>query len=181
MKWKDRDPYIAERRAWNAMKQRCYNSRATGFKHYGGRGIVVCSEWRDSFKTFLSNMGLKPSSEYSLDRIDCNGNYEPSNCRWTTRREQNVNQRHILKLHGTDCLGKFYEFAGISRAAVWKRMRQGMSREEAVLSPKRHLIGNGKSAPRPVIYNKIYFESVSAAARAFNVDPHKIRRHCEYV
>ncbi len=75
------------------MKDRCYNSKAVSYKHYGGRGITVCNRWRQSFANFLADMGLRPSSKHSLDRIDNDGNYEPSNCRWATRIQQNRNKR----------------------------------------------------------------------------------------
>jgi len=78
---------------YTAMLQRCYNPNANAYADYGGRGIYVCKEWKGSFETFLVDMGLKPSSKHSLDRINVNGNYEPSNCRWATIQEQADNRR----------------------------------------------------------------------------------------
>lgn len=76
--------------AWCSMKSRC-NSRANNrYQNYGGRGIKVCDRW-EKFENFLADMGVKPSG-LSLDRINVNGNYEPSNCRWATMREQMQNQ-----------------------------------------------------------------------------------------
>jgi hypothetical protein len=77
---------------YHAMLQRCYNQQSKMFKHYGGRGITVCERWRESFENFLTDMGDRPDG-LSLDRIDTNGNYEPSNCRWATDFEQNNNTR----------------------------------------------------------------------------------------
>jgi hypothetical protein len=75
------------------MKRRCLNPKATQYAYYGGRGIMVCNRWRDSFETFLADMGQKPSNGHSIDRIDVNGHYEPGNCRWATRLQQVRNTR----------------------------------------------------------------------------------------
>lgn len=76
--------------AWKSMKQRCVNSKRQDWKNYGGRGISVCAKWRTSFPAFLADMGERPIG-LEIDRIDNDGNYEPGNCRWTTRL---VNRRN---------------------------------------------------------------------------------------
>lgn len=78
--------------AWAQMKQRCYNKKNPKYKFYGFRGITVCDSWKNSFLTFLKDLGKKPSPKHSLDRIDVNGNYESSNCRWATSKQQNLNK-----------------------------------------------------------------------------------------
>jgi hypothetical protein len=77
--------------AWIAMNQRCYNENNPWYHKYGGRGIEVCERWRSSYQNFLNDMGVKPTSKHSIDRINNDGNYEPNNCRWATQHEQVLN------------------------------------------------------------------------------------------
>ena len=82
-------------RTWSNIKHRCYNTNYKKYKDYGGRGIKVCDRWLNSFENFLEDMGPKPSKEYSIDRIDVNGNYEPTNCRWADAYTQRHNRRKL--------------------------------------------------------------------------------------
>jgi hypothetical protein len=83
-------------KSWAAMKNRCCDPGATHYQHYGGRGITVCDRWLKSFADFLADMGERPEG-HTLDRIDNDGNYEPSNCRWATPKQQAANRRPSRK------------------------------------------------------------------------------------
>ncbi|WWT40487.1 deoxyuridine 5'-triphosphate nucleotidohydrolase [Staphylococcus phage PT94] len=93
MKHGGRKNHTSEYSSWCAMKTRCYNKNYHSYHRYGGRGIIVCDKWRDSFDNFLEDMGEKPFKNYQLDRIDNNGNYEPSNCRWVSPKENSNNRK----------------------------------------------------------------------------------------
>ena len=93
------DNETVEYRAWLSMRRRCNNSNYENYSYYGGRGIRVCDRWLNSFENFYEDMGEKPWPKklYSLDRINNDGNYEPSNCRWATWKQQNRNRRYSKK------------------------------------------------------------------------------------
>ena len=79
-------------KSWTSMLHRCRCATYTGFNYYGGRGIKVCERWQ-KFESFLADMGERPSKNYSIDRIDVNGDYEPKNCRWATKSQQQRNKQ----------------------------------------------------------------------------------------
>jgi hypothetical protein len=79
--------------AWRGMRQRCRDPKVRSYPHYGGRGIKVCDRWENSFEAFLEDMGHKPGPEFSIERVNNDGDYEPANCKWATRSEQRRNRR----------------------------------------------------------------------------------------
>jgi hypothetical protein len=88
-----RKKYTRVYMCWKDMKAKCLNPKRNNFKHYGGLGISVCERWRNSFEAFLQDMGEPPTPEHSIDMIDNNGNYEPSNCKWSTEFEKSTDRR----------------------------------------------------------------------------------------
>lgn len=89
-----RGEWTPEYRAWSNMITRCHNPNATRYQNWGGRGISVCPQWRESFQDFLAHVGRRPTAAHSIDRYPNNdGNYEPGNVRWATKSQQRFNQR----------------------------------------------------------------------------------------
>lgn len=98
--------------AWVDMRRRCYNPKYKFFARYGGRGIIVCERWKESFENFFADMGLCPPDKYAVGRIDNNGNYEPSNCRWENRDEEMNNTSR----------NRYFEYEGrIQTGTQWAR------------------------------------------------------------
>jgi len=121
------------------MRQRCYNKSDEKFPIYGGRGIVVSERWKD-FQNFLDDMGERPSSHHSLDRIDTNGNYEPGNCRWATQTEQQRNRRNnrLITYNGqTKCVREWEDFLGFHVGTLQARLLHGWTVEDAFTRPIR--------------------------------------------
>lgn len=120
------------------MKMRCYNPNNGKFKNYGARGITICDRWRNSFEGFISDMGFRPSSKHSLDRIDNNGNYEPGNCRWSTNSNQCRNKRNnrVLTLgEKSQCALSWAEEIGMNYGTLIRRKQLGWTDERALTQP----------------------------------------------
>lgn len=132
--------YSPEYAAWMGMIDRCENPKMVSYRDYGGRGISVCERWRHSFASFREDVGPRPSSRHSLDRVDCNGNYEPGNVRWATSSQQNRNRRNnrIVCIFGESmCVVAAAERYGVSARVLYWRLARGMSPEAAVVEPVR--------------------------------------------
>lgn len=136
--WKMNMTDKPEYRAWFKMKQRCLNPNYIAYRNYGGRGISVCEKWL-LFINFYADMGDKPTSTHSLDRIDPNGNYEPSNCRWATFLEQQNNRRNttfITYKDRTQSIRDWCRELGLKFGTTRGRYLLGWSPEEIFEIPK---------------------------------------------
>lgn len=121
---------------WAGMLQRCNNPIAPGYRRYGQRGISVCAEWHD-FAAFLRDMGERPAGT-SIDRINNDGNYEPGNCRWATRKQQarNTSANRVLHYQGKSMsVADWAETTGVSYNLLRRRVLTGWPAERAITTP----------------------------------------------
>ena len=122
-------------RIWTKMNCRCYNSNSQYFKNYGGRGIIICDKWKDfeNFYDWAMNNGYQ--DDLTIDRIDVNGNYEPSNCRWITRKAQNNNKtnNHIIIYNDIQyTLSQISDLLNLKSSTIRARLKRGWNIEEAL-------------------------------------------------
>lgn len=130
----------SEYKAWLSAIARCTNPRNANWKNYGARGIDVCQRWRDGFENFWADMGPKPSPRHSLDRIDVNGDYEPSNCRWADWDTQGNNRRtnHLVTVDGVQMtLAEAIRLKGQDSKRVRMRISLGWDVERALNEASR--------------------------------------------
>jgi hypothetical protein len=120
---------------WKSMMQRCHDKNADNYKHYGARGITVCERWHD-FASFLADMGACPNRSMTLDRIEGDKNYEPGNCRWATKTEQNRNRpsHAVMLTHEgvTLCMADWARRVGMTPNKLRQRINLGWSVERAL-------------------------------------------------
>lgn len=119
--------HTPEYRTWVHMRDRCYRKTDKRYKNYGGRGISVCERWRTSFTAFYADMGKRPSSKHSIDRIDNNGDYDPGNCRWATNKQQADNRQNSLKYtHGGEShtIREWSYISGVDYNTLRQRLRR---------------------------------------------------------
>ena len=120
-----------------SMVGRCYNKNNQNFKEYGERGIIVCDRWLKNPRLFVDDMGERPSPKHSIDRIDVNGNYEPSNCKWSTQKEQCANRRNniYLTIDGKrELAGYWSDKTGVPYPTILHRKKSGLSDRNCILS-----------------------------------------------
>lgn len=131
---------------WNHMLGRCYNPNNKKYKDYGARGIIVCPEWKNDFEEFMKwadSTGFVEKSTYkecSIDRIDFNGNYEPSNCRWTDAKTQSQNRRTVIHIEykgETHCIAEWARITGIGRLTLRNRYFSGLRGDELFTKTNR--------------------------------------------
>jgi len=125
-----------EYNSWDSMKQRCFNKNNDRYSNYGGRGITICSDWRDSFEKFFDDMGVRPEGT-TLDRIDNEGNYEVSNCKWSTSAEQasnkSTNIQHAGRTYTIKALAELYN---MPYGRLQSRIKRGWPLERALTESK---------------------------------------------
>lgn len=138
--YKTSGKYSSEYSIWMNMRARCNNPANTSYANYGARGIKVCERWESDFLNFLEDMGRRPSRKHSIDRIDNNGHYEPSNCRWATFSEQARNRRtsRFIEFRGRSLtLAEWAQEIGIDMRTLHLRLKNGWSIERALTQPLR--------------------------------------------
>lgn len=127
--------------AWINMRVRCSNPKQEGYQYYGGRGIRVCERWQQSFENFLADMGIRPDG-MSIDRIDNDRNYEPGNCRWATRIEQENNKRSnrlITAFGKTQTVAQWTKEMGLENCVlIYGRLNAGWDAEKAISTRVNH-------------------------------------------
>lgn len=126
---------MPEYTAWTNMKTRCTNPKSSHYADYGGRGIAICDRWLNSFGAFLDDMGQRPSSRHSVDRIDLNRGYCPENCRWAIV-EQQVRNRRMTRFYTHDgktmCLQDWADETGMRYMTLVSRVNRGWPFERAI-------------------------------------------------
>lgn len=130
---------------WRGIQIRCNPNYKRYRRYYFERGIKVCARWRGSFDLFLADMGRRPSPTHSIDRIDNDGDYEPRNCRWATKKEQmnnRSNNRHLTVNGKTNTVGEWTDLwsaqTGISKSVIQSRLALGWTVEKAINIPTRN-------------------------------------------
>lgn len=170
---------------WRSMKSRCYYPKNVGYPNYGGRGIKVCDRWlgEHGFENFLADMGEVPGREYSLDRIDVNGDYTPENCRWATWKEQSNNKRTNRKFtHNgrTQTATEWCDELGLNLHGVFSRIHRGLTKFEDVFGKHNNHL------KRVNLYNENgelvrTYPSIKATAEDLGVGIDMVSDRCKHI
>jgi hypothetical protein len=134
-----------EYKTWRRMRSRCLIKSTERYPRYGGRGIKICDRWmgKDGFRNFFLDVGRRPSDKHSIDRIDVNGNYEPSNCRWATIKEQSQNRTSnvFIEYKGDKyCIEEWVRRSGIPRTTFYRRYYQQKLSGDKLFRPTVHML-----------------------------------------
>lgn len=124
---------------WEAMLARCANSKNASYKDYGARGIFVCESWK-KFDNFIADMGQRPTSYHTIERVNNDGPYSPANCRWATRKEQqnNIRSNRYLTVDGVcKTVSEWSATTAVSAAVIHNRLYRGWSEKDAVYTPNQ--------------------------------------------
>lgn len=135
---KIREKYKAEYNSWNSMKQRCYDKNTRSAPRYMLRGIIVCDRWLNSFEDFLSDMGPRPTKTHSIERINNDGNYEPTNCKWETKKRQsrNTSTNRVIEYNGDRLtMIELSEKYNLPYYVVSNRVRKNWTLEKVFTTP----------------------------------------------
>lgn len=149
----NKDP---EYKTWASMKERCAKKTLSSYHRYGGRGIKVCDRWLASYFNFLEDMGTRPEKSFQLDRIDNDGDYEPSNCRWVSPKENARNKHNNLNItyNGkTQCVAAWAEEVGMSWSKLWGRIKLGYTPAQALGFETKSKVRMGKR--KLITYNQV--------------------------
>lgn len=153
---------------WMSMRNRCHNPKHISYKDYGAKGVIVCERWYNSYVDFIEDVGERPSEHHSIDRMDSTGNYEPSNCKWSTRVEQarnKSNNRMVTYKGETKCVSQWCEDLSLNFNLVRDRILKGETPEKAFsnkLRKTKRLLLNTETG--------IYYDSMVECSKAHNIN-----------
>ena len=167
---------------WCGIKVRCYNKNDKNYKNYGGRGITICQEWFNNFINFYNwSMANGYTDDLSIDRIDVNGNYEPSNCRWVDRKTQNRNtrtNRYLTYKGETHCIAEWAEILHIKQYIIIERLKYGWSIEKIFETPVNY---GGGLLPQKVIKcleTGEIFENYKSVLKKYKINKSSLYKCC---
>lgn len=180
MPWRNGNPPLYTR--WREMKRRCYDKQFKQYRDYGGRGIIVCREWILDYKQFFADMYPTYKEGLTLDRKDNNGNYSKQNCKWSTRKEQQRNQRRNVKVivEGKEYLAvALADISGQKTDVIVERARAGLTYKE-IINPSRRMNLDGFKLGASISAAKRNSRTHCKRGHEFTVDNTKLLTRGKY-